>query len=150
MKELAHIRREKPELKNACVTLVMSPQINRKTSLHFTCFTCLFRFFFSRHSFNSRSLFLITRMNTSYTRLVSACGCFVLSTISTCNTCHLKLPWLESGEQGETKMTRKSLQGWSLSLFTHLAKGQKKKESHYTYSKFSFTVRLEIHQLVQY
>ena len=27
------------------------------------------------------------------------------------NACHLKLPWLESGEQGETKMTQKSLQG---------------------------------------
>ena len=63
----------------------MSPQINRKTSLHFTCFTCLFRFFFSRRSFSSRS-FLITRMNTSYTRLVSASGCFDFSTISTCNS----------------------------------------------------------------
>ena len=31
--------------------------------------------------------FLITRMNTSYTRLVSASGCFAFSTISTCNTC---------------------------------------------------------------
>lgn len=66
------------------------------------------------------------------------------------NACHLKLPWLELGEQGETKMTRKSLQAWPLSLFTHLAKGQKKKESDHTYSKFSFTVRLEIHQFVQY
>ena len=59
------------------------------------------------------------------------------------NACHLKLPWLESGEQEETKMTRKSLQAWPLSLFTHLAKRQK-------IPKFSFTVHLEIHQLVQY
>lgn len=29
-------------------------------------------------------------------------------------------------------MTQKSLQAWPLSLFTHLAKGQKKKESDYT------------------
>ena len=40
-----------------CYPCFMSPQVNRKTSLHFTCFTCLFRFFFSRHSFRSRSLF---------------------------------------------------------------------------------------------
>ena len=45
-------------------------------------------------------------------------------------------------------MTQKSLQGWSLSLFTHLAKGQKKKNL--IIPKFSFTVRLEIDQLVQY
>ena len=45
-------------------------------------------------------------------------------------------------------MTQKSLQAWPLSLFTHLAKGQKKKNL--IKPKFSFTVRLEIHQLVQY
>ena len=64
------------------------------------------------------------------------------------NACHLKLPWLESGKQGETKMTQKSLQAWPLSLFTHLAKRQKKKNL--IIPKFSFTVHLEIHQLVQY
>ena len=44
-------------LQMSCYPCFMSPQINRKTSLHFTCFTCSFRFFFSRHSFSSRSLF---------------------------------------------------------------------------------------------
>ena len=46
-------------------TCFMSPQINSKTSLHFPCFT------FISFSF----LFFITRMSTSYTRLVSASGC---------------------------------------------------------------------------
>ena len=45
-----------------CYPCFMSPQINRKTSLHFTCFALLFRFFISLHSFSSRSL-LITRMS---------------------------------------------------------------------------------------
>ena len=45
-----------------CYPCFMSPQINRKTSLHFTCFTFLFLFFLSRPSFSSRSL-LITRMS---------------------------------------------------------------------------------------
>ena len=40
----------------------MSPQINRKTSLHFTCFTFLSVIFLFRRSFSSRSL-LITRMS---------------------------------------------------------------------------------------
>ena len=45
-----------------CYPCFMSPQINRKTSLDFTCFTFLFLFFLSRPSFSSRSL-LITRMS---------------------------------------------------------------------------------------
>ena len=62
----------------------MRSQISRKTSLHFTCFTCLFSFSFSLVLIQLS--FFITRMNTSYTRLVPASGCFAFSTISTCNT----------------------------------------------------------------
>ena len=57
-----------------CYPCSMSSQINRKTSLHFTCFTCFFRFFFSTLVELALS-FLITRMSTSCTRLVSASGC---------------------------------------------------------------------------
>ena len=62
-----------------------NPQINRKTSLHFTCFTSLFSFF-SRRSFSSRSLLDNTDELRHCTRLVSASGsgCFS-STISICN-----------------------------------------------------------------
>ena len=65
----------------------MCPQINCKTSLHFTCFTRLFRFFFSRHSFSSRSLFdnldeYVIHKTRFRFRL------FVFSTISTCNNWH--------------------------------------------------------------
>ena len=59
-----------------------NPQINRDTSLLFTCFTSLF-FFFSRRSFSSRSLLDNTDELRHCTRLVSASGsgCFS-STIS--------------------------------------------------------------------
>ena len=48
-------------------------------------------FLFSLITRSARALFLITRMNTSYTRLVSASGCFVFSTISTCNRCKVNI-----------------------------------------------------------